>query len=174
MSKTILNFILLFLLLIPAQAVIFNNLILFNVAIPLVFIYLIIRLPMTVSVNAALTIGFITGLSVDIFSDTLGVNAMGCTLLAFVRRPVFHLYVSLDDQLGGQSPSISTMGSAAYMKYLITMTTFYCLTVFMIEAFQFFNLKMLVLRTVASSIFTFIAIYAIDSLSIRRRHEKKL
>ena len=88
MSKTVLNFILLFLLLIPAQAVIFNNLILFNVAIPLVFIYLIIRLPMTVSVNAALTIGFITGLSVDIFSDTVGVNAMACTLLAFVRRPV--------------------------------------------------------------------------------------
>ena len=87
MSKTILNFILLFLLLIPAQAVIFNNLILFNVAIPLVFIYLIIRLPMTVSVNAALTIGFITGLSVDIFSDTVGVNAMACTLLAFVLAP---------------------------------------------------------------------------------------
>lgn len=174
MSKTIINFVLLFLLLIPAQAVIFNNLILFNVAMPLVFIYLIVRLPMTVSVNAALTIGFLTGLSVDIFSDTVGVNAMACTLLAFVRRPIFHLYVSLDDTLGGQSPSISTMGSAAYMKYLLTMTTLYCLTVFMIEAFQFFNIKMLLSRTVFSTIFTFIVIYAIDSLSIRRRHEKKL
>ena len=54
------------------------------------------------------------------------------------------------------------------------MTAFYCLTVFMIEAFQFFNIKMLALRTISSTIFTFIAIYAIDSLSIRRRHEKKL
>ena len=53
MTKTVLTFILLFIVLIPAQAVIFNNLILFNVALPLVFIYLIISLPITLSTNWA-------------------------------------------------------------------------------------------------------------------------
>ena len=70
MSKTVITLIALFLVLVPAQAVIFNNLILFNVALPLVFIYLIISLPMTLGTNWAVTIGFITGLSVDI-SPTL-------------------------------------------------------------------------------------------------------
>lgn len=173
MSKTALTFILLFLLLVPAQAVIFNNLILFNVALPLVFIYLIIRLPLTLSPNWAMTFGFVTGLTVDIFSDTPGMNALACTILAVCRRPVFHLYMSLDDDLSGQCPSIRTMGPAAYTKYMLTMVFIYCLCVFSIEAFQFFNLRLLLMRTICSTLFTFILIYAVDSLSFRRR-EKKL
>ncbi len=168
MSKTVLTLIILFLVLIPAQAVIFNNLILFNVALPLVFIYLIISLPVTLSTNWSLTIGFVTGLAVDIFSDTPGMNALACTNLAFLRKPVYHLYMSYDDDLSGLRPSISTMGSAAYFKYLLTMVFVYCLMLFAIEAFQFFNIRLLLMRTVFSTIFTFIIIYAIDSLSFKR------
>lgn len=168
MTRTILTFILLFAVLIPAQALIFNNLILFNVALPLVFIYLIISLPLTLSTNWVVTIGFLTGLAVDIFSDTPGMNALACTLLAFVRRPVYHLYMSYDDDLSGLRPSIATMGAAAYFKYMLTMVFINCLSVFVIEAFQFFNLRLLLLRTVCSTVFTFIIIYAIDSLSFKR------
>ena len=90
MNKTAIILIALFLVLVPAQAVIFNNLILFNIALPLVFIYLIISLPVTLSTNWSLTIGFVTGLAVDIFSDTSGMNALACTTLAFIRKPVYH------------------------------------------------------------------------------------
>lgn len=168
MTRTVITFILMFVLLIPAQAVIFNHLILFNVALPLVFIYLIISLPVTLSTNWALTIGFLTGLAVDIFSDTLGVNAFACTTLAALRKPVYHLYMSFDDDLSGQRLSIATMGTASFMKYSLTMVFVYCLTAFSIEAFQFFNFKLLLLRTVCSTLFTFIIIYAIDSLSFKR------
>ncbi len=168
MSKTAIILTVLFLVLVPAQAVIFNNLILFNVAIPLVFIYLIISLPVTLSTNWAVTIGFITGLAVDIFSDTPGVNALACTTLAFIRKPVYHLYMSFDDDLSGQRPSISSMGPAAYMKYMLTMVFIYCVLVFSIEAFQFFNFRLLLMRTIFSTVFTFIIIYAIDSLNRTR------
>lgn len=168
MTKTVLTFILLFIVLIPAQALIFNNLILFNVALPLVFVYIIISLPVTLSTNWAVTIGFFTGLAVDIFSDTPGMNALACTLLAFVRKPVYHLYMSYDDDLSGMRLSIATMGPAAYFKYMFTMVLIYCMSVFTIEAFQFFNLRLLLLRTVCSTVFTFIIIYAIDSLSFKR------
>lgn len=167
MTRTVLAFIFLFVVLIPAQALIFNNLILFNVALPLVFVYLIISLPVTLSTNWSLTIGFVTGLAVDVFSDTPGMNALACTILAFVRKPVYHLYMSYDDDLSGMRPSIATMGAAAYFKYMLTMVFIYCLSVFSIEAFQFFNLRLLLLRTLCSTIFTFIIIYAIDSLSLR-------
>lgn len=168
MTKTILTLILMFAVLVPAQAMIFNNLILFNVALPLVFIYLIISLPVTLSTNWAVTIGFITGLTVDIFSDTPGVNALACTTLAFIHKPVYHLYMSYDEDLSGMCPSISTMGPPAYFKYMLTMVFIYCLLAFTIEAFQFFNLRLLLLRTIFSTIFTFIIIYAIDSLSFKR------
>ena len=47
MSKTTLQFILLGLILVLAQVIVFNHICLFNVAVPMVFIYLIIRLPLS-------------------------------------------------------------------------------------------------------------------------------
>lgn len=168
MSKTVISLIALFLVLIPAQAVIFNNLILFNVALPLVFIYLIISLPVTFSTNLSIVIGFITGLAVDIFSDTPGMNALACTTLAFIRKPVYHLYMSYDDDTSNTRPSIATMGPGAYLKYMLTMVFIYCFMLFAIEAFQFFNLRLMLMRTIFSTAFTFIIIYAIESLSFKR------
>ena len=74
MSKTVLKFILLGIILVLAQVIVFNHICLFNVAVPLVFIYLILRLPITLSLNWLLTISFFLGLIVDIFSDTYGMN----------------------------------------------------------------------------------------------------
>lgn len=173
MTKSLINYILLFIVLILAQAVIFNNLVLFNCAMPFVFIYFIIALPVTLSTNWSVTVGFLTGLMVDIFSNTYGINAMACTFLAFMRKPLFHLYVSRDEDLAGQRPAMRTMGSSTFMKYALTMILAYCILALTIEAFTFFNFLRLLLRIVTGTLYTFIIIYAIDSLSVSRR-EKKL
>lgn len=173
MNKTSLSLIFLFIVLVAAQAVFFNNLVLFNVAVPLVFIYLIITLPITMNESLALTIGFITGLCVDILSDTPGINALSSTLLTALRRPVFHLYVSTDDDLADQRPLPRTMGTPAFLKYAGTMTVIYCFMVFTIEALEVFNLRLYLLRVLCSSVFTFIILYAIASLSNSGR-EKRL
>ena len=169
MTKFAIKYALLLLLLVPAQAIIFNHLILFDVAVPVVFIYLIIMLPVTIGTNWSTFLGFLVGLTLDIFCDTPGVNALCSTVLAFVRKPVFPLYVSMADDLAGRSPSSRTMGHAAFMKYLITMTAAYCTMVFTVEAFQFFNFRLLVLRILASTAYTFILLYAIDCLGLRSR-----
>lgn len=173
MSKTTLTLILLFAILVPAQAVFFNNLVLFNVAVPLVFIYLLVTLPVTINESLALTIGFLTGVAVDALSDTPGVNALACTLLMAVRRPVFHLYMASDVDLADQRPLPSTMGTPAFLKFSGTLTVIYCMMVFGIEALQVPNIKLFALRTLASSVFTFILIYAIAFLSTQGR-EKRL
>ncbi len=51
MTKSIVQFSLLFVILVLAQAIVFNNICLFNVAVPFVFIYFIISLPITLSTN---------------------------------------------------------------------------------------------------------------------------
>lgn len=172
MTKTTLNILFLFVVLLLAQAVIFNNLVLFNCAIPFVFIYIIISLPVTVGTNVALTLGFLTGLGVDVFTDTYGLNALSCTILSFIRKPVLHLYVQRDEDFSGQNLTSRSMGFAAFMKYALTMSLAYCVMVFVIEAFSFFNIFRLLLRIGASTLYSFIIIYAIDSLSFSRREKK--
>lgn len=173
MSKLIINNIILFIALVVAQSVIFNNLVLFNSAVALVFLFMIIQLPVTVSTNATMTTAFLLGLSVDIFQDTPGLNAMACTLITFMRRPIFHLYVPRDEDLSGKRVCINTLGTDAYLKYMLTIVVLYCSIYFALEAINYRDIQRLLIRIAASSVFTFIVIYAIDSLTVTRR-EKRL
>lgn len=168
MTKYAIKYALMFVILVVAQAVVFNHMVLFGVAVPLVFLYLIISLPVTVGTNISVALGFLAGLAVDVFCDTPGLNALCCTILAFVRKPMFHLYVSYDDDLAGHTPSSLSMGHFIFMKYLLTMVALYCLMVFGIEAMQVFTLRALV-RIVASTAYTFVLLYALDCLSLRSR-----
>lgn len=173
MSKITLQFILLGVILVLAQVIVFNHICLFNVAVPMVFFYLIIRLPITLSTNWMLTIGFFLGLIVDIFSDTYGMNALACTVEAMMRRPILRLYVPREEDLARPEPSMYSLGTTAYLKYILTMTLLYCTLIFVIEAFTFFNPIQLVLRIVFSTILSMVLMLGIDSL-MTPRSEKRL
>lgn len=173
MSKTTLQFFLLGFILVLAQVVVFNHICLFNVAVPMVFFYLIIRLPITLSINWVLTIGFFLGLIVDIFSDTYGMNALACTIEAMLRRPILRLYVPREEDLTRPEPSMYSLGTSAYLKYLLTMTLLYCTLIFLIEAFTFFNPIQLGLRIVTSTMLSMVLMLGIDSL-MTPRSEKRL
>ena len=108
------------------QVTVFNHICLFNLAVPFVFIYFIVRLPITMSINWILTLAFILGLIVDIFSDTHGMHALACTITAMSRRRILQLYFPREDDLTDPQPSIKTLGFGIYVKYLFTLVLFYC------------------------------------------------
>lgn len=173
MSKTVLQFILLGFILVLAQVIVFNHICLFNVAVPLVFIYLLVRLPITLSVNWMLTIGFFLGLTVDIFSDTYGMNTLAYTIEAMMRKPILRLYVPREEDLTRPEPSMYSLGTATYLKYLLTLTLLYCSLIFLIEAFTFFNPVRLLLRIVFSTILSMALMIGIDSF-MTPQSEKRL
>lgn len=173
MVKTALQFILLYAILVMAQVIVFNHICLFGYAVPLVFIYIILKLPMTLGVNWVLTISFLTGMTIDIFSDTQGMNALACTILGVLRRPVLRLYFPREDEMTSPQPSFRSLGYAVYLKYVFSISLIYCTLFFLIEAFSFFEPLRLLIKIASSALLTFIIIIAIDSLT-SRRNEKRL
>lgn len=173
MTKSIINNIFLFIVLVISQAVIFNNLVLFNTAVALAFIYFIIMQPITMNINTLLTLSFLLGLSVDIFQDTPGLNALCCTILAFLRKPIFHLYVPRDEDISNKPLKINTLGLATFLKYMLSMVIVYCLLYFFIEAINYSDIPRLIMRVIATILFTFVVIYAVDNLTLTPR-EKRL
>lgn len=173
MAKTVLQFTLLFVTLVLAQVLVFNRLYLFNTAIPLAFIYFIMRLPVTMSSIWVMTLSFTLGFTVDIFSDTLGMNALACTLLSVCRIPALRLYFPREEDLTNPEPSMRSLGSGIYMKYALSISIIYCIFYFTIEAFSLFNMMRLLTRIAGSSILTFIVIICIDTL-MNQRSEKRL
>lgn len=164
MGKSFITFIILFVTLVLAQALVLNHIVLFNVAVCFAFIYFILRLPMNMGLNVLLTLSFLMGLSIDIFSDTAGVNALSCTILAVLKRPVFFAYEQHDDKIRDIQPGISTMGWLNYSKFLISMSAIYSAIAISIEFFSFAGIWTLALSAAASTLFTFLALLALDSL----------
>lgn len=168
MDKSVITNIAILICLVLVQVLVCNNIMLFNVAMAFVFIYVIIRLPMDLSVNWLLTWAFLSGLSVDIFADTPGVNSLACTLLAMLKKPMLYAYIPRDDRTKNIAPSLSSLGFAVYGKYLFSMVTVYCLLAFSIEYFSFADVKEIVIMSVASAILTFLILLGIDSLMAKK------
>lgn len=158
-------------LLILAQVLIFNHILLFDVALPLVFIYLIIKLPINLNLNWLFTLSFLVGLFIDIFSDTPGVNSLACTILAAIKRPMFYAYIPRDDRTTQIHPSVSSLGIAVYSKFLLTLVTIYCFLVFSIEYFNYADVKDIVIMSVSSSVLTFVLLLGIDSLMFSKSND---
>lgn len=172
MTKTVIQFILLFLVLVVLQLVC-NKIVLFNVAMPVVFIYLILRLPVNLHGGWVLTIAFFSGLIIDIFNNTPGMNALACTFLAAFRRPVFNAFVSREDDMNFPIPSVDSMGVSDYFKYMATLVTIYCILIFLIQAFTLHNILLTLVRIAASSVLSIIIIFGLDTL-VSTRREKRL
>ncbi len=164
MDKSFISYILLFVILVLIQVLLLNHIVLFNCAVCLIFIYFLIKLPINLSPNILLTLGFILGLSVDILSDTPGLNALCCTILASLKKSVFYAYEQHDDQKRNISPSIGTMGFLNFSKFVFSLSAIYCLLVFFVEFVNFTDVVQILIKAGASTAFTFLVILAVDSL----------
>lgn len=172
MTKTVIQFIVLFIALVVLQLVC-NKIVLFNVAMPVVFIYLILRLPVNLHGGWVLTVAFFSGLIIDIFTNTPGMNSLACTIMAALRRPMFNLFVSRENDMNIPIPSVDSMGVGDYLKYMATLVTIYCALIFLIQAFSLHNLVLTLARIAGSSVLSIIIIFGLDSL-VSTRREKRL
>lgn len=159
--------------LILIQALVFNHVCLFGYAVPFVFVYILVKLPVDMPKEWLFTIGFITGLIIDIFSDTLGMNALACTMTMALRRPILRLYVAREDDLSDVYPGISSLGMFTFIKFALSISLIYCAMFFFIESFSVYNIVHVLALIGASTLLTTILFVGIDSLTIRKS-EKRL
>lgn len=167
MAKTVINFALLFIGLALAQVLVFNHLILWHCALCMAFVYMYIRMPMTMTPIAAMSVGLAMGFVIDVFSDTEGMNMLASVLLCAARPAIFKLYATHEENMDKVQPSSRTMTPAPFLKYSFTMVLVYCILVYVIEAFGFFDPLRLLLRIGASTVFTYLIVIALDSVNLR-------
>lgn len=106
---------------------------------------------------------FFLGLTVDIFSDTPGMNAAATVALAFLRPTFLRLFVPRDT-LENIVPSIKSMGIVPFLKYLIVSVFIHHAILLTIEFFSFAHIGTLLLRIVASTLLTVTCIMAIEGV----------
>ena len=119
--------------------------------------------------NVIMTLSFLMGLVIDIFSNTPGMYALASVSVAFVRRTFIALVLQRGNEEVSLVPSFRSFGSGYFSIYAFCVIFLFCILVFIIEAFSFFTPLILVLRILSSTLLTFILILALESLNWKKK-----
>jgi len=166
MSNDILKQAFYFLFLVLSQVLIFNHILFLGYATPYIYIYFIIKLPVNINRNIVVLLGFLIGITIDMFCNTPGLNAAATTCIAFLRLPAQKLFFERDD-FEYLVPKLSLLGMS-FIKYVVIMILVHHTILISLESFSYFNIEAIVLRILLSSLLTFIIIFAFEGLSIKR------
>ena len=162
--NNIVKYGLMFLVLLIFQIFIFNGMTFLNYATPFVYIYFILKLPISIGKNQLLILSFLLGLIIDIFSNTPGLNASTSVFIGFLRPYLINALVTLD-VAENREPSMRLFDPLPFLRYIGISILIHHALLLTLESFSLFNFSILALRIIVCSVFTFILFGAIESLT---------
>ena len=155
-----------FIVLCMAQVLILNHIHLFDVAIPLLYVYFTITFHRGTPKWMILLWSFVLGLAIDVFSNTPGLAAGSLTLIAAIQPYLLELFVPRDSA-ENLEVSISTLGIGKFILFSVILLVVYFMVVFALEAFSFYNWQHWLVCAGASSLLTFALMIAIESVRVK-------
>ena len=166
MSIDLLKRLGLFVVLCVVQIMVLNHIHLFNVAIPLLYIYFGITFHRNYPKWAILLWCFAMGLAVDVFSNTPGLAAGSMTLIGAIQPHLLELFVP-HDSVEELHVSMKSLGVGKFTTFSAILIIIYCLAFFALEAFTFYNWVNWLVCAGSSAVLTLILILAIESVRTR-------
>ncbi|MFW5753449.1 MAG: rod shape-determining protein MreD [Marinilabiliaceae bacterium] len=148
LPRYILNFIVLVLL----QVLVLNNLQFSGYLNPFLYILFIITLPFQTPRWFLLVLGFITGLTIDIFMNSLGIHAAATVFMTFLRPSILNSFAPRDGYEPGTRPVPADFGFGWFLKYTALMVVTHHLFLFFVEAFSFESFFATLWKSILSSI----------------------
>ena len=161
------NRLVMFVVLLVVQVLVLNHVWLLNVATPLLYVYFAITFPRNTGKGEVLLWCFFLGLLIDIFSNTPGLAAGTLTLIGMTQTYLVELFVPRDS-VENLEVSAATLGWGKFSMLSGILTLIYCLLFFILEAFNFFDWQLWILRAVFSTVLTLLLMLAIESVRSRK------
>ena len=161
------NRLIMFVVLLVVQVLVLNHVWLLNVATPLLYVYFAITFPRNTEKGEVLGWCFFLGLLIDIFSNTPGLAAGTLTLIGMTQTYLVELFVPRDS-VENLEVSAATLGWGKFSMLSGILTLIYCLLFFILEAFNFFDWQLWILRAVFSTVLTLLLMLAIESVRSRK------
>ena len=141
------------------QVLILNNVHIAGYATPFLYIYFILKFNSGTSRNELMLWAF----TIDVFSDTPGMNAAATVLLAFLRPSLLRLFTPRDNQ-DNLVPSFKSMGITPFLKYTTASVFIHSLALLSIEFFSFSGIWLLLLRVALCTVLTVTCIVAVEGI----------
>lgn len=151
------------------QVLILNNVQFSGYINPYLYIYFILLLPFETPKWLLLISAFALGLSVDLFSGTIGMHASATVFLAFIRPTLLRTISSRREYEPGILPCISDLGFPWFFSYSALMIFIHHLVFFYIEVFKISEFWSVLFRVLISSAFTLVLVIVTQYLFMKKK-----
>ncbi|MCG2418244.1 rod shape-determining protein MreD [Aequorivita sp. F47161] len=145
-----------FILLVFLQVLVLNNINLGGYINPYLYILFIVLYPLDGDKGLLIFLGFLLGLSIDIFEDSGGVHAAACAFIAYIRPVV--LKYSFGVSYEYNSVKIRKADPMERLTYIASLVFMHHFVMFSLEIFSFKHTLLLLKSTLFSGLFTIIVI----------------
>ncbi len=139
-----------------AQVLIFNNFTILEIATAHVYIVALLIIPVQTPFALLITIGFVGGMLIDVFSTGVfvGGHSFSAVLMLALRNFWVFAFTNRVTFKGNESHLIQSQPLAWQLQYILPLILIYEISYQLLEAFSFDNLGLTILKIVSSVIFT--------------------
>ncbi len=156
-----------FVVLVLLQVVVFNNINLFGYVNPYVYLFFILIYPFNKNRTLFIVVAFLLGLTVDMFMDSGGINAIACLVIAYIRPVVLRSSFGISYEYN--TIRLTETSGIERLTYVALMTVTHHLVLFLLESFNMGLILSVLKKTLFSSIFTIVLCLSFIILFSRKR-----
>lgn len=158
MVLDILRILLRFIVLVAIQVLVLNNVGLGGFINPLLYVLFLLTLPINTPRLLLLVVALATGLTIDMFQNTMGMHASACLILAYVRPGWLKIIAPRDGYDTEAIPSIRQFGFRWFLAYSAVLVFLHHFFLFFIEVFRFSEFLSTLVRILLSTVVTLLLV----------------
>ncbi len=151
-----------FTLLVLVQVLIFNRLNFFGFINPMVYILFLYWYPIKKNRASFIGLGFLLGLSIDFFSDTMAIHTAATLTIAYVRPTIMRFVFGINYEF--QSFKLRNTTKAQQFTFLALLIVVHHLVYFSLEIFSFANLLLIIKKVLSIGLASLILCLLFGSL----------
>ncbi len=151
------------------QVMFLQNVVLFDKSFCFIYIAFLLLLPVDLGVLGLMILGFITGFTVDIFYDTLGIHAASSVLIMFIRNYWLNMITPQGGYDSGSMPNIELNGWQWFLGYILPLILIHHIVLFYISSSGFGLFWFTLSKALLSTLFTTVVIIIVQYIFYRKK-----
>lgn len=137
--------------------------------VPYLYFIFILWLPFSISRLGLLLAGFAAGLTLDYFTNTPGLHAAACVLIAYVRPFVINILIPKDtSEFNYREPSPRALGLAPYSVYVFVLTLLHNTYLLLLEFLHFGTFLDFLIKILSTTAISLLLIFTVELLFPRK------
>src|SRR3954447_6259926 len=136
---------------------------------PILYFLFVLWLPFSINRSWQMIIAFVFGLCMDYFTGTLGLHAIPCIFIAYLRPFLLNVLLPQETtELSYSEPGPKSLGIAPYSVYILILTFMHHACLVLVEWLQFGDFIFFIGKVAASTAVSLLLIFVTEMLFSRK------